>query len=349
MLQNIRIDGFRGIKHVELNNLRNVNVLIGENNSGKTSILEAVQLFANDNTMANLYSIAYKREVMLPVLGNRSAMTDMLLYCFHEGQHRHIRVEADTCFQQQIYVDIKGERFGYIEEDQKGWKALVEGEKTGIRGRYEYSVQGVHRDEEFEVVESNRMLLRSSKGVIPMEYLNPATAQTQHTSIKTMYNVMRSEEREALITLLRKFDSRIVGIDKAVRSGRAINFLEMQDGEMRPVSVFGDGVKKVLAIANALVKSRGGILLIDEFETGIHKNALRKVAVWLFEAARKNETQVFLTTHSGEAIDVLTEESAYWGDLNLYRLEQYEGTTYVKKFAGEDVNSYRNNWGMDLF
>ena len=350
MLQSIGIEGFRGIKHVELDDLRNVNVLIGENNSGKTSILEAIQLLSNGNVISNLYRIAFKREVSMAFANSRMPMAaDAMIYCFHDSQDMRIKVTAETKRSELAYVAIKGETFGYIEEAKKGWNALIGEEMTGIRGYYEYSVGGYQNDESFQIGAGSRILFKNGMSVIPMEYLNPATTQTQHTSIKTMYNVMRGEEREALIELLRIFDSRIVGIDKAVRSGRAINFLELESGEMMPLSVFGDGVKKILAIANALIKSRGGIVLIDEFETGIHKNALKKVADWLFQAAKKNETQIFLTTHSSEAVDALIDNDLYWEDLNMYRLEQYDGRTYVKTFAGEDLNSYRNNWGMDIF
>ena len=44
MLTDICIEGFRGIRSMELNNLHPLNLMIGENNSGKTSVLEAIQL-----------------------------------------------------------------------------------------------------------------------------------------------------------------------------------------------------------------------------------------------------------------------------------------------------------------
>ncbi len=43
-LSKITIDNFRGIEHVEIELDRDVTVLVGENNTGKTSVLEALQL-----------------------------------------------------------------------------------------------------------------------------------------------------------------------------------------------------------------------------------------------------------------------------------------------------------------
>ncbi len=44
MLQALTIDGFRGLEHFEMCDLGRVNLLVGTNNSGKTSVLEAIQI-----------------------------------------------------------------------------------------------------------------------------------------------------------------------------------------------------------------------------------------------------------------------------------------------------------------
>lgn len=47
MFKNIKIENFRCFKSFELQQLGRVNLLVGENNSGKTSILEAIQLLCS--------------------------------------------------------------------------------------------------------------------------------------------------------------------------------------------------------------------------------------------------------------------------------------------------------------
>ena len=42
MLYKIKIESFRGIESLTLKNFKNINVLVGENNSGKTSIIESI-------------------------------------------------------------------------------------------------------------------------------------------------------------------------------------------------------------------------------------------------------------------------------------------------------------------
>ena len=45
-LTHIEIDGFRGLRRLALGPLSRVNVLVGGNNSGKTSVLEAISILA---------------------------------------------------------------------------------------------------------------------------------------------------------------------------------------------------------------------------------------------------------------------------------------------------------------
>lgn len=65
MFKEIKIGSYRGLRRVELNNLGHINVIVGANNSGKTSILEAIQLFDNSDVVSNVISIAKKESLNL--------------------------------------------------------------------------------------------------------------------------------------------------------------------------------------------------------------------------------------------------------------------------------------------
>ena len=83
MFKEIEINGYRGLKNIRLKELERINVLIGENNSGKTSVLEAIQLFGSRNVIENTISIARKREAQFAATISAKLMPfDMLLYSF---------------------------------------------------------------------------------------------------------------------------------------------------------------------------------------------------------------------------------------------------------------------------
>lgn len=351
MLRNIKIEGFRGIRSIELDELQIINVLIGENNSGKTSVLEAIQLLAQPEVLAGLYRVAYRREYGNNHMLSKAAlsMTDLVLYTLNQREDKELCVEAIDSELGQVRAYIQGKEYCYMSNYQTTDLFQEDGIYYGFRGTYEYDSEVISYRDSFDLKDQARMIRSKNQDVIPMGYLNPQMIHTQNASIKSMYNAMRSEERRELIELLGIFDSRIIGIDRTVRSGRAITFLELENGDLMPVSTFGDGIKKVLAIANVIMKTKGGVVLIDEFETGIHKKALSKVAAWLYQAAKEYNTQIFLTTHSSEALEALLDESFEQGSVNTYRIEQYKGDTFVKKFNGESLEKYRNNGGMDIF
>lgn len=61
MLQSLKIENFRCFRSFELNNLGRINLLVGKNNSGKTSLLEAVQLFSSQFDLKSLAQLMSSR------------------------------------------------------------------------------------------------------------------------------------------------------------------------------------------------------------------------------------------------------------------------------------------------
>ncbi len=70
-----------------------------------------------------------------------------------------------------------------------------------------------------------------------------------------------------------------------------------------PLKSLGDGMLRILQLSLKLVSAKGGFLLIDEFENGLHYSIQEKVWTLLFEMAQKLDIQVFATTHSWDCIE----------------------------------------------
>ncbi|MEB3882678.1 AAA family ATPase [Lyngbya sp. CCY1209] len=54
MLETVKIEGFRCFRTFELKKLGRLNLLVGTNNSGKTSILEAIQILCSRTNLEPL-------------------------------------------------------------------------------------------------------------------------------------------------------------------------------------------------------------------------------------------------------------------------------------------------------
>jgi len=73
--------------------------------------------------------------------------------------------------------------------------------------------------------------------------------------------------------------------------------------EPLPLRSLGDGTQRMLGIALALVNARDGILLIDEFENGLHYSVQPELWQLIFQIASRLNVQVFATTHSWDCIE----------------------------------------------
>lgn len=97
----------------------------------------------------------------------------------------------------------------------------------------------------------------------------------------------------------------------------------MVAGQRIPIGSMGDGIWRLLGIALALVQARGGVLLVDEIDTGLHYSVLIDMWRLVFETARQLDVQVFATTHSRdcyEALAAVTEPDRT--EISLQRIER---------------------------
>ena len=62
-------------------------------------------------------------------------------------------------------------------------------------------------------------------------------------------------------------------------------------------------MQHILQLALQISPAKGGFLLIDEFENGLHYSVQEKVWHLLFELAEKLDIQIFATTHSWDCIE----------------------------------------------
>lgn len=368
MFKEIRIVSYRGLRDVMLADLGRVNVLVGENNSGKTSVLEAVQLFENSAVLDNILTVARKREVPFNTIGrSRLLPFDSFLYSFPmETSFKEIYIEAYSDKYGECRVGVRGEEYrdafyseDLTEAEEKRYHLCCdeEGMIRFIKGEYMFKREQCVQ-EEFYFRETQLRPQRNSdkerkisgaRRINQIMYISPMDIYMDKILSASLYRGMLVEEKYRLLDLMRLFDERIIGIETAVRQGRPVTMLELEGIGLSPISVFGDGLKKVLTLASAIVKMRNGVILIDEFETGIHKRALGQVAEWLFAVSERYNVQVFLTTHSSDALAALASVSWDSADrLRAYRLEHYRNSVYVKKFDGMDLYRFRNGQGMDI-
>jgi len=114
----------------------------------------------------------------------------------------------------------------------------------------------------------------------------------------------------------------------------------------------GRGVNRLLEIAIAVTYAAGGVLLIDDIESGIylaqHSDVAHKAFAWIAQWAKQHSVQIFATTHSLEIVDALIDATSEDLDLVLHRLEPLESKVRVVRHGRDRLKRLRENLGQDV-
>ena len=239
MFKEIVINGYRGLKNIKLKDLERINVLIGENNSGKTSVLEAIQLFSSKNVIENAIAIARKREIQHPLSASPSLMPyDMLFYSFPIDSQDFKEIDIQG-YEDTIGVCHVGLRADFHKEllmppnlsrtEMRNYEKYCDedGFIRTVTGEYLYDCQG--RDvknfyfseiqRRAEIFDENEGRYRTPAMFVPKRsvlYISPADIYTNRVLSASLYKGMLVEEKKRLINLLKLFDERIKGIETGI-------------------------------------------------------------------------------------------------------------------------------------
>ena len=92
-----------------------------------------------------------------------------------------------------------------------------------------------------------------------------------------------------------------------------------------PLKKLGDGANRLFTVALALVNAKNKILLIDEFEVGLHHSVQDQLWDIIFKYAKEWNIQVFATTHSRDTVKSFTsiaQKEEYKDMANYFRLQK---------------------------
>ena len=159
------------------------------------------------------------------------------------------------------------------------------------------------------------------------------------------------DRRDLVLGLVKEFDPDIQDVVVAsLRGGRPAIYLKHRKLRPAPLSIFGDALRRAVLLASTIPVLRGGgVLLIDELETGIHVSALNRLFSWLVGVAREFNMQIVATTHSLEAVDSIAVAAADGiDDLATFHLDQTNEETQVKRIAGKLLLRLRRERGLDV-
>lgn len=339
-IKNINIKNYRGIQELNITELKSVNILVGDNNAGKTSLLEAIQIFSNP-TMYTLSKISsqrdnYKTEIRMNIL-------DSLYYLFNikESDSPFFNINGTIKNKNRdVQIKVTKEKIYHLAEN----KNIIGNQEEIDNYTYEISINN-----KIEKLVLNKYSNFSFKVTSP-DFKVHFIQTIDHIINDIFVELLKSKDiKDKAVTLLQEFDKDIMDIRYIPNENNYIPVLELSNGEYLPVALYGDGLKKALTMLNAIIKAENGVLLVDEYETALHTSIMQKVFKFMVEVAKKENVQLFLTTHSLEAVDkFLYANKGILEDISIIRLKKKENKTYAKIMNGKEALNNRENYDLEL-
>lgn len=352
------IHDYKGIHELKLNSLNSINVLVGDNNCGKTSVLEILSTVDNPHDTGTWVLCTRMQNVH-----SRNRM-------YYNGFYNMFPIDNDEKIISYEYVN---------NDDEKNSIVLrADIERMQISEKEMYKINRLHKTgqsaKEDEILDTNCMHLfthlngneinhdmifdfqtlishfvNKKKSFVRTRYVSPV----EHASEQMFLNDVISDPElyEDLLHILREFDDSIISVN-AINTTSSFSeyvILTKKHEKALPLNAYGDGMKKALLLLSAIVSCRNGILLLDEFETAIHTSAMDSIFSWLLKSALKLNVQIFLTSHSEEAIRKLLRVDEELQDyINVYTLYEHESKNYVRRMTCREAINAQDNLGLEL-
>lgn len=365
-ISELTIESFRGINDLQLKNLGKINIIVGANNSGKTSILEVLSLMRNPIDLVNAVRVSRMREFVLSFGIGRLEKLDLFINMFNRNNQKNRIAFSGQINRQDFNLCIEGtieKRLFDIEKFIKNPRNrhayinptdIADGETNFFIGNIKYTEDGeqLNIPVQFSSYDDLIPSRRTKEQMIRIEYISPIDHIVKNNQLNQL---VKAGLKSEIVELLKIFDSQISGLEMVGEEQRTIPYIEHSELGLMPLSTYGDGLKKALLIAASMIIAKEGILLIDEIETAIHVSALEKVFAWFVKACQKSNVQVFATTHSLEAIDAILkyvndDSVPSDGDdpLRIITIKKQGPKTFARILSGKEALNSREEFDLEL-
>jgi hypothetical protein len=361
--KSIHIERFRRLENLRLDDLGSVNLLVGKNNSGKTSVLEALAIAANPLHPGSWIDVAWKREIK----SSRTPLAEVIKWVFpgagkftEPGTFKaSVRVTADQTDGQQWVMEADAKEFLHYGEDADSSGTSEDGAGIPVleltMRNWRDNGLGLHMDYEeaayrFSPGMPTRVEPQPQRPGWPSQFITPVSHRTETDQVTNLSKALDQQRRGEIVELLKTFMPHVDSVEIVSLDPRNPRVRIQGNGHgSQPLSVQGDGLRRALVLATSVSFAGGGFLLIDEIETALHPDVLENVMRFLVNACRERNIQLFVTTHSLEAVDaILAGMDGKTDDLTVFRLPPQGSGLPLKRFAGQTVFDSRHEGGLDL-
>lgn len=355
-LPSFEIQGFRAFEHLKLEKLGRVNLFTGKNNVGKTSLLEALWVYANQGSPNILWSLLEGRDEGRPLPELRMAADEEMenqissvRYLFHGRKPQKSGAQIMEFGPSKASAQRVTVKFTWAENivDEQGNRRIREAELSDeIDTIPAFLIQS---GKNVNLIRLDRLFVRSMRDQFSIQMERaciflPANGLSINELGKFWDNITLGPQENDVLGTMKIIEPEIerinlIGNQQSSRYRERIPIVKVgYDESPMPLRSLGEGMNRMFGLALAMVNAKGGILLVDEIESGLHYSVLPSMWKFIFEAANRLNVQVFATTHSWDCIDGFQQAAALSEDDGmLIRLENKKGKIISTLFQEKEL------------
>lgn len=344
MIESLRIHGFRCFNRLEINHLSDVNLIAGMNNSGKTSLLEAVFLLGgagNARMASDPHVVRGLEQGTLSESGwnvwdqlfNRLDTASTIEIAGTHSKFGELELHISLSWQPQTEVTLDRSEMSYTDDCRLTF-TYFDNSDTG-------SDSHIHMREDKFVIEQH-----THGSQFPEIILLPRLRRSLHDDASRLANLKRQKRGEILLSAMKAVEPRLESIEVIYSNGSPMIWGDIGLSELIPLPSMGEGLTQIARLVLAIGTTPNGLVLVDEIENGLHHSVLADVWRAVDEAAKLFQVQVFATTHSLECVDA-AHETLSAERFSLHRLEYVEGLVRCVTYESESIDAAVRH-GLDV-
>ena len=329
----IHVQRYRCLAGVDMTQLARINLIAGINNSGKTSLLEAIYLLGRQNDLDGLLEVMRRRgkvatdqldpEWVLEQLGCETLCIDGTFDQLHAAVEIRQRTEEDAAIDRTRYL-------GSIEiESQFGPTKLA-------------SLNRIYKGQNREThAESLRLLC-------PVIFSSPFFFNEPHRYTGFYHKSVQSKALPDIFQFLR--ENLLPTLEDIRLTDERQRFLvvDRQFSSGVDLSCYGEGLQRIFLLSLLFASAQHGVVLIDEFENALHYRLIGPFSRFLHQLAQKFNVQVFITSHSKECIDAFITAIPQTEDLSCHAIVSTDDGIRTRDFSGPMFKKLLEAGDVDL-
>ena len=337
MIESLKIKNFKNLNGLEIPHLSQINLISGQNNVGKSTLLEAIAIYTNPSQI-------------IKILSERDE------FPLYKEENETERINQNTNAFSSLFTDRKDE----VSENN-----IIEISDKENTLSIQFSYYSPKTD--IEYIKKVITITRQNKTVSILHLNSPIDSLNQRLGIDNDSNIIIKLNTEPIsteyianffdnIALTEKEDNVIGALQIIEPNLNKLAFIAESQYRFRrpivtlkgsnrrfPLKSMGDGINHILSIILALVNCENGCLLIDEIDNGLHYSVQENLWRVIFDLAKKLNIQVFATTHSNDCINSFTEVLKEENNASIggfYRMQKRKsGKIELVEYNAEELNS----------